>query len=202
MNSQMPRKRGREPEALSDSIDVREPKRLDDEETDQFLDLTVEDKEEEEYTPNEQLVRGVMGSLEEEIAATCFTSYLPSNSGDNATTSDICRDHEGKTLDSDAGVDLSYLLNVSEDELDIPPSPAPNMKGEVCLSRNETTASLSENPDLKSLAENCHFEDDFENYQHLIALYEDPWNVSQLQDYMNKDFICPGMLFDDDFLEA
>ena len=111
-----------------------------------------------------------MGSLEEEIAATYFTSYLPSNSGDNVTTFDICRDHEGKTLDSDVGVDLSYLLNVSEHELDIPPSPTLNMKGEVCLSRNETIASLSKNPDLKSLAENFHFEDDFENYQHLIAL--------------------------------
>jgi hypothetical protein len=143
-----------------------------------------------------------MRSLEEEIAATFSTSYLPSNYGDTSAASDICRDHEGQTLDSDTGVDLSYLLDASDYELGIPPSTAPDMKGEACLYRNETSASLSESPDLKSLAENCHFEGDFENYQHLIALYEDPWIASQLQDYMDTDCVSPGMLFDGDYSEA
>nr|ABK26546.1 unknown [Picea sitchensis] len=211
MDSQTPRKRGREPEALPDSIDVPEPKRFHGEETDRFLQVlqlvkSVADEEEEEYAPSDELVSGVMRKLEEEIAATRSTSILPSYSGDNAAASDIYRDHEGQTLDSDAGVYLSYLLNASDDELGIPPSSALDLKDEVYLCQKETSAGLSVNPDLKSLGENWQFEDDFENYQQLMSLgmglYEDAWNESQLQDYMNKDFISPGMLFDDDFSET
>jgi len=95
-----------------------------------------------------------MRNLEEEIAATCSTFILPSIFADNVVTSDIYRDHEGQTLDSDAWFDLSYLVNALDDELDIPPSLALDLKDEVCLSQKETSAALSENPDLKSLSEN------------------------------------------------
>lgn len=55
--------------------------------------------------------------------------------------------------------------------------------------------------DLKSLCENWHFEDDFEFYQQ-FAVYEDAWDASQLEDYMNRDFISKGMLLDGDFSSA
>ena len=62
------RKRGREAEALQDSIDVGKHKRFHHEETERFLQLlqldetlSVEDKE--EYTPNEELVNGIMSRV-------------------------------------------------------------------------------------------------------------------------------------------
>jgi hypothetical protein len=173
------RKRGREPKSLADSNDVQKPKRFPGEQTDRFLDLLQLDQslaeEEEEYAPSEELVSGVMRSLEEEIASTCSTSYLPSNSGDTSAASDTCRDHEGQSLDSDAGGDLSFLLSASDYELGIPPNTTLDLKDEVCLSREDTSEGLSENPDLKYLSENWHFEDDFEIYQQ-FAIYEDAWN--------------------------
>jgi hypothetical protein len=200
--SQTLSKRGREPEALADSIDVREAKRFLGEETDRFLDLLQLEQslaeEEEDCAPSEELISGVMRSLEKEIAVTCRTSNLCSNSGDTSAASDTCGDHEGQTLDSDAGVDLSYLLDASDYELGIPPSTTLNLKDEDWLSRKETSEGLSEYPDLKYFCENWQFEDGFESYQQ-FALYEDAWNESQLQDYLNTDFICPGMLFDEDF---
>jgi hypothetical protein len=198
-------KREREPESLKDSIDVGEPKRFHGEETDRFLlqlDKTLSDEdEEEECAPSEELVNGVMRSLEEEIAATCTTSYLPSNSEYNSAASDIFSGQESQTLDFDSGGDLSYLLEASDDDLGIPPSPVLDLKHEVCPSPKETVEGLSENPYLKSLGENWHFEDNFDNYQQ-FTLYEDAWNASHLQDYMNKDFVSQSMLFDGDFSVA
>jgi len=195
-------KRERELESLQDSIDVGEPKRFHIEETDWFLlqlgkTLTDED-EEEECAPSEELVNGIMRSLEEEIAATCSTSYLPSNSQDNSMASDIFTGQESQTLDSDSGVDLSYLLEASDDDLGIPPSPVLDLKHEVCPSSKEPAEVLSETPYLKSLGENWHFEDSFDNYQQ-FPVYEDAWDASQLQDYINRDFVSQSMLFDGDF---
>ena len=73
------RKRDREPEALPDSIDVREPKRFHGEETDRFLHLlqfheTLADELEEEFSPSEELVNRLMRSLEEEIGVACSSS--------------------------------------------------------------------------------------------------------------------------------
>lgn len=74
------RKRGREPESLADSNDVQKPKRFPGEQTDRFLDLLQLDQslaeEEEEYAPSEELVSGVMRSLEEEIASTWRKRYF------------------------------------------------------------------------------------------------------------------------------
>ena len=74
------RKRGREAEALQDSIDVGEHKRFHREETERFLQLpqldetlSVEDKE--EYTPSEELVNVIIKSLEEEITVACETGH-------------------------------------------------------------------------------------------------------------------------------
>jgi hypothetical protein len=110
---------------------------------------------------------------------------------------DIYRVHEGETVASDSGFDLCYLLEASDDELGIPP----NMKDEDGLSTKETFKDLLASLDLKFLGENWHFEDDFQNYQH-IAVYDDPWIASQLQNYMNRDFVSQSMLFNSDFSAA
>jgi len=198
-------KREREPESLKDSIDVGEPKRFHGEETYRFLlqlDKTLADEdEEEECAPSEELVSRIMRSLEEEIAATCYTSHLPSNSEVNSASSDIFSGQDSQTLDSDSGVDLSYLLEASDDDLGIPPSPVLDLKNEVHPSPKETPEGLSETPYLNSLGENWHFEDNFDSYQQ-FPLYEDAWDASQMQDYINRDFVSQSMLFDGDFSMA
>lgn len=205
--SQTIKKRACEPEAHTDSIDAREPKRFHGEETDGFLhllelDKTLADDEQEELAPSEELLEGVMRSLEEEIAATCSTSCPSTCSGDNSAASDTCSGHEGQTLDSDSLLDLCHLLEASDDEIGIPPSPVHDLKYEVCPSPNETSEGLSENQGIKSLGENWHFEDDFDDYEQ-FALYEDAWNASQLQDdYMNRDSGSPALLFDGELYET
>lgn len=195
-------KREREPEPLLNSSVVAEPKRFHGEETDQFLlqlDKTLSDEdEEEECAPSEELVSGIMRSLEEEIATTCSTSYLPSNSEDNSAASDIFSGQESQTLDSGSAFDLSYLLEASDDDLGIP---GLGLKGEVCPSPKEASEGLSETPYLKSLEENWHFEDNLDDYQQ-FPLCEDAWDASQLQDFVNKDFVNQSMLFDSDFSAA
>ena len=94
-----------------------------------------------------------MGNLEEEIGVTCSTSYP-------------CQ--EGQTLNSHSVFDLCYLLEASDDELGISPSPVEDLKYEICLSPKEMAEGFSESWDLKSLGE---------NYQR-FALYEDAWNAS------------------------
>ena len=93
-----------------------------------------------------------MISLEEEIVATCSTSYLFSNSQHNSDASDIFCIQEGKTLDLGLRFDLCYLIEASEDDLGIPSSSIVNLEQEVCISLKETSKGLSENLYLKSLA--------------------------------------------------
>jgi len=193
--SQTLRKRGRDTEALPVSTDVRGVKRFHGEETDKTLS-----QEEEECVASEEVISEVMKSLEEEIDTICFTSY-PSNSGDTSTSSDISSSQEGETQASDSGDDLFYLLEASDDELGIPLSPVLDLKNEVCQSPKVTSEGLLENPDFKSLGEIWDFEDDFENFQQ-FALYEDPCEASELQDYMNRDFVSQDMFSDGDFSAA
>jgi len=193
--SQTLRKRGRDTEALPVSTDVRGVKRFHGEETDKTLS-----QEEEECVASEEVISEVMKSLEEEIDTICFTSY-PSNSGDTSTSSDISSSQEGETQASDSGDDLFYLLEASDDELGIPLSPVLDLKNEVCQYPKVTSEGLLENPDFKSLGEIWDFEDDFENFQQ-FALYEDPCEASELQDYMNRDFVSQDMFSDGDFSAA
>lgn len=191
------RKRSREPEAPLDSCDAGEPKRFHCEETDRFLQLlqldkTLSDDDDEECAPSEELLKGVMRNLEEEIAATCSTSHISSNSGDNSA--DISSRHEGETLDSHSGDDLCYLLEASDDELGIPRSPDLDLKQEICQSPKKTSDGLSDITDLKSICENWHFEDELEFYRQ-FAVYEDRWDGNLMEDYMNRDFVSQGMLF-------
>lgn len=190
-------KREREAESLQDSIDVGARKRFHDKETDGFLsqlDKTLVEEEEEECAPSEEAVKGIMRILEEEIG----TSYRPSNSEENSAASYIFSGHETQTLGSDRGIDLSYLLELSDDELGIP---VLDLNHEICPTPNEATEDLSKNTYLKSLAENWHFDDKFDNC-HQFTLYEDTWDGSQLEDYINGDFVGQNMLFDWDFSVA
>lgn len=192
-------KREREPEFLQDSIGVGHRKRFHGKETDGFLsqlDKTLtEGEEEEECSPNEEAVNGLMRILEEEIGTPSSTSYLPSNSEENSAASYTFSSHESQTLGSDMGIDLSYLLEASDDDLGIPPSPVLELNDEIFPSPNQTTEGLSENAYLKSLGEDWLFDDKFDNFPQL-TLYEDSWDASQLEDYMNIDFVSQSMLFD------
>lgn len=184
--SQTLTKRGREPEDLLASTDVQKPKRFHGEETDRFCHLL---QEEEECAPSEEVVNGIMRSLEEEISATCFTSYVSTNSGDNSASSDISSGQEGETLASISDIDLFYLLEASDDELTgIPLSPVLDFTDEVRQSPKATAEGLLENSDLTSFDEIWHFDDNFQNYQQ-FALHEDAREESELQDYLNGDFV-------------
>jgi len=188
-------KRGRDQEALSDSIDIQEPKHLHIEKTEQFLHLLQFDKtladEEEEYAPSEELVNGVVRGLEEELGV---TSYSSSNFGDNSAGTNISNGHSWKTLAPDSTIDLCYLLEASDDELGIP---VLNWKDEVCQSpKLETSEGFWSSSDLKSLGETWHLEDDFYIDQQFLV-YEGSWDASQ--DYINGDFANQGLLFDVDF---
>lgn len=197
--SEVLRKRGREPEALPDSISIREPKRFHDEEMQGFLHMlqlreTLEDDEEEDCAPSEELVNGVMKSLEEEIGATCSSDDSISNSLDSLAASAISNGCEDQAAESDSGIDLCYLLEASDDELGIPPSPVLDLKDEACQFASGTSVrDLSETPDLDNLGENWHFEDGFESYEQCV--FEDAWDARQVQDYFCRDLVT-GTLYD------
>ena len=125
----------------------------------------------------------------------CSTFYHNSSSADNLAADDIISGQESQSQGLDSGDNLCYLLEASDDELGIPPSPFRHLQDELCQSLRATSDGLSKSADLKSICENWHFEDDFENYQQ-FSVYEDAWDASQLQDYMNIEFFSQGMLFD------
>lgn len=178
MTQALLRKRGRDLEALPDSIDVQERKRFHGEETDGFLHLLQlnqtlgEDDEEDGFSPSEELVNRVMRSLEEEIATTCSTSYPSPNSGYNSAATDISSNQEGLTRDTDSGVDLCYLLEASDEDLGISPSPVLDLTEELCRSSEKPSEGSSGNLNLISLCENWHCVDDFKNFQQ-FELYND-----------------------------
>jgi len=193
------KKRCLERGALPDSIDILATKR---ERTDCFLQLLQFDKtladETEECSPTEEVVNGVMRSLEQEIAGISCTSYLTSNFVDNSAAYDISNGPGDQTLASDSGIDLCYLLEASDDELGIPPNPYLSWKDEVHQFPKEISEGLWETPDLQSLGENWLFEDDFENYQQFTQ-YENALDPTQ---HYILDFVSQGMLFDWDLPAA
>lgn len=201
------RKRGGELEAPPNSTEVRESKRFKGEETDLSSEFSQLDRftlaEEEAAASSEDLVSGVMRTLEEDISATCSTLYslIPV---DNSWAFDISCGCEGQTLVSDSGIDLSYLLEASDDDLGIPSGPVLDLKDdEVCQFLWETSPAqgLSENPGLNYVSQNWSFEDEVEN-DHRCVLYEYTWDYSQVVDYMNRDSINQGMFFEEDFSAA
>lgn len=196
------RKRGREPEVLLDSIEVRDSKRFNGEETDLFRPLPLLDKTlpEEKAACNEDIANGIMRSVEEEISASTFYGPI---AVDNSSASDIFGGYEGQSLVSDSGIDLCYLLEASDDDLGIPSGPVLDFKDEVSQFPKETLSAegLSKNPDLKCQGEDWDFENEFENHQK-FELFEDSWDARETQDYMNRDFVSQDMYFDDDFSAA
>lgn len=187
------RKRHREPEVLADSIDVRERKRFHSEEVDRFLhvlqlDQSFANNDDEEFASSGELLNEVMRSLEKGIAATCSNSAGP----------DITSCHEGQTLHSDSAVNLSYLMEASDEELGIPPIPVLDFKKDVCQSSKDIFEDLMKDSALKSVGENWYLEKDFENYEQSI-LYGNSLDEIQLDDYVNRDFISQTMLIEGDF---
>lgn len=187
------RKRHREPEVLADSIDVRERKRFHSEDVDRFLpvlqlDQSFANDDDEEFASSGELLNEVMRSLEKGIAATCS----------NSTGPDITSGHEGQTLHSDSAVNLSYLMEASDEELGIPPIPVLDFKKEVCQSSKDIFEDLMKDSTLKSIGENWYLEKDSENYEQSI-LYGNSWDAIQLDDYVNRDFISQTMLIEGDF---
>lgn len=201
--SQTLRKRGRESES---SPDVGESKRFNGQDTDPFLHLPLLDETlaaaEEEYDPSEDFGCEAMRSVEEELNGTCSTFFAP-NSVDKSANLDISSEHERRTVVSEWRIDLCYLLEASDDELGIPPSPVLDLKGDVSKSREEifTTQSFWENPEFNCLDEIIVLEDDFENNQE-FELYEDDCDARQLEDYMKREFVGQEVLFGGDFSAA
>lgn len=187
------RKRHREPEVLADSVGVGERKRFHSEEVDRFLHVLQLDQffandDEEEFASSGELLNEVMRSLEKGIAATCSNSAGP----------DITSGHEGQTLHSDSAVNLSYLMEASDEELGIPPIPVLDFKKDVCQSSKDIFEDLMKDSTLKSIGENWYLEKDFQNYEQSI-LYGNSLDEIQLDDYVNRDFISQTMLIEGDF---
>jgi len=206
MTEALLRKRDREIEAPPESTDVQTQKRFHGEETDEFLHLIdqtlAEDDEEDEFSPSEEVVNRVMRSLEEEIGTTCSTSYPSPNSGYDSAATDISGISEGLTRDTDLDVDLCYLVEASGDDLGIPTSPVWDITEEFCRSSEETQEEgLTGNPNIKSLCENWHFVDEFENHQ-LFEFYEHAWDATHLEDHLNIDSVSQVMLFDGESFSA
>lgn len=187
------RKRHREPEVLADSVGVGERKRFHSEEVDRFLhvlqlDQSFANDDDEEFASSGELLNEVMRSLEKGIAATCSNSAGP----------DITSGHEGQTLHSDSAVNLSYLMEASDEELGIPPIPVLDFKKDVCQSSKDIFEDLMKDSTLKSIGENWYLEKDFQNYEQSI-LYGNSLDEIQLDDYVNRDFISQTMLIEGDF---
>eukprot|EP01018_Ginkgo_biloba_P025657 Gb_16121 [translate_table: standard] len=163
----------------------------------QFLHLledmdSVENSLEEDHTPaDEELVYGVMRSLEQEIGvAKSSTSSEESQyvlSRDNSVVSDVSSD---QSHGFDYGVDLGYLLEASDDELGIPPSPILDLKDQVCCSKDSSLPELSELQNV-CLDGNWHFEDEFANYN-LYEFGDALMDANQLQEYTMREFISPS----------
>lgn len=187
------RKRHREPEVLADSVGVGERKRFHSEEVDRFLhvlqlDQSFANDDDEEFASSGELLNEVMRSLEKGIAATCSNSAGP----------DITSGHEGQTLHSDSAVNLSYLMEASDEELGIPPIPVLDFKKDVCQSSKDIFEDLMKDSTLKSIGENWYLEKDFQNYEQSI-LYGNSLDEIQLDNYVNRDFISQTMLIEGDF---
>lgn len=178
------RKCHRQPEVLADSIDVRKRKRFHSEEVDQ----SFANDDDEEFASSEEVLNEEMKSLEKGIAATCS----------NSAGRDLTNGHEGQTLHSESAVDLSYLMEASDEELGIPAIPVLDFKKEVCQSSKDIFEDLKKDSTLKSIGENWYLENDFENYEQSI-LYGNSWDANQLDDYVNGDFISQTMLLEGDF---
>ena len=72
---------------------------------------------------------------------------------------------------------------------------------EFCQPSEETDEGLTPILNLKSLCENWHFVDEFENYN-LFQFYVHAWDATHLEDHLDIDFVRQDMLFDGNFFSA
>ncbi|GLJ07837.1 hypothetical protein SUGI_0075210 [Cryptomeria japonica] len=153
-------KRSREEEALQDSS-----KRFHCGTEQQNL-YTLEDFEfpenfqetEPKCCASEEAVCADLRDFEEEIGAMSPSASEQGFSGLNREDDSLASDMTSGYGNSEDGIDLCYLLEASDDELGIPPTPVYNFEGE----ENSGFASdFNENADLKDFLEKWHFEDNF-----------------------------------------
>ncbi|KAH9312554.1 hypothetical protein KI387_027589, partial [Taxus chinensis] len=131
------------------------------------MDSPAESQEEENCAPSEEIVSGVMKSLEEEIGITsCSTSNDGDSSGltrDDSVSSDMNSRYETQSGGHNE-INLDYLLGASDDELGIHPPTALQNSGDQFHSSEEEGFGISvdftQNPELKSFVDNWLFEDD------------------------------------------
>ncbi|GLJ07832.1 hypothetical protein SUGI_0075020 [Cryptomeria japonica] len=176
--SSLLKKRSREDEALLDSS----VKRFHGESEQKVLDILEEIEnegkfqEDENCTASEEVLNGVMKSLEAEIGLTaCSTSY--EGFGDEFVASDTTSRHDIEGKDS-GEIDLDFLLGASDDELGIPPSPLQNLEKETVSSNSKEDfglpLDLAENTELnKGFIDNWRFEEDLVEYGQ-FGMFEDP----------------------------
>lgn len=158
------KKRGREE---ADEV-AFEPKRCFREA--EILNL-LEDVDSEDRNTSEELLSGVMRSLEEEIGVSCSTSYEGSDTSGLSRESSILSDIACGSGAAN-GVDIDYLLGASDDELGILPSclldfGEENSAPQTILTGDGGSTPLGfENPELKGLSSiNWSFEDDLVEYR-------------------------------------
>ncbi|GLJ07830.1 hypothetical protein SUGI_0074990 [Cryptomeria japonica] len=131
-------------------------------------------EEEEKCTASEEVVNGIMRSLEEEIGLTsCSTSYDSSSGSkrDESVSSDMTSRY------GDSGeINLDYLLEASDDELGIPLQNSEEDHNLFSSSSKEEFLNpcfgSAENQEFKGFVDNWFFEDDLEDYRQ-FAVFDD-----------------------------
>ncbi|GLJ07829.1 hypothetical protein SUGI_0074960 [Cryptomeria japonica] len=173
------KKRSREEEFLPDS-----PKRFHCEAELQILDL-LEDKiqQEEKYKPSEEMVNGVMRSLEKEIGVKICSGLTKNDS----VASDLTSRYEIEGGDC-GKIDLDYLLAASDDELGIPPSPL-RISEEKQYHSTLLSSDFKENLEPKGFVDNWNFNDD----------WVDSKQFSEFVDPLAWDALTPGPSIEGNF---
>ncbi|XP_057828603.2 uncharacterized protein LOC131039784 [Cryptomeria japonica] len=175
--SELLKKRSREEEVLQNS-----PKRFQGRNEQQYLQTSENIQFVEKIKGEEQLA--ITSFVEEETGVFLF-------SGDDMTSR--CENKE-----SENGIDLSYLLEASDDELGLPASPVANIDNQnVCAAASSdkqgfgTCSDSAENAEQKDFLENWHFEDDFVDYAQ-FAVFDDAaasaWDVVNLEAFIDGDY--------------
>lgn len=192
----MDRKRGREENDELSFSDVSEAKRFNGltAQGEELLHLLedMDPNDEKSLGDSEELVEGVMRSLEEEIGVQ--TSCSSNNLDENIQLEDFLLAESANSLDSN--VELGYLLEASDDELGIPPT----LTGvpEDQSSSDESCADILDKPAVENKYygdQLWQFEDEVSGYDMLEFGYG--CDVSRFNEIEGKDFVVNnGMLFE------
>lgn len=166
----MDRKRGRE-DADELACDVSEAKRFNGltaqgEELLHLLEDMEDPCDEKSLEDSEELVNGVIRSLEEEIGVqpTCSHSRL----NENIQLEDLPLSESVNRLD--ANFELGYLLEASDDELGIPPTDLGSRLPEDQSSSDESCADILDSPAVEN--ENEYYGDQLWQFEDEVSGYD------------------------------